>query len=136
MEACAQHVSAVRAIYTEAADKIEQLGMRKLYYEIELPLLRILAEMEVAGCAVAPDELRAFGDKLDARIEVLVSQIYEDAGGEFNINSTRQLGEVLFDKLACRHRKRPRPAIPPMWTCWKSSRTSTRSSQRFWNTAS
>ena len=99
MEACAQHVSAVRAIYTEAADKIEQLGMRKLYYEIELPLLRILAEMEVAGCAVAPDELRAFGDKLDARIEVLVGQIYEDAGGEFNINSTRQLGEVLFDKL-------------------------------------
>ena len=99
MEACAQHVSAVRAIYTEAADKIEQLGMRRLYYEIELPLLRILAEMEVAGCAVAPDELRAFGDKLDARIEVLVSQIYEDAGGEFNINSTRQLGEVLFEKL-------------------------------------
>ena len=99
MEACAQHVSAVRAIYTEAADKIEQLGMRRLFYEIELPLLRILAEMEVAGCAVAPDELRAFGDKLDARIEVLVSQIYEDAGGEFNINSTRQLGEVLFEKL-------------------------------------
>ena len=99
IQACAQHVSAVRAIYTEAADKIEQLGMRKLYYEIELPLLRILAEMEVAGCAVAPDELRAFGDKLDARIEVLVGQIYEDAGGEFNINSTRQLGEVLFEKL-------------------------------------
>ncbi|HIY39285.1 MAG TPA: DNA polymerase I [Candidatus Agathobaculum merdigallinarum] len=99
MEACAQHVSAVRAIYAEAADKIEQLGMRKLYYEIELPLLSILAEMEVAGCAVAPDELRAFGEKLDARIEVLVGQIYEDAGGEFNINSTRQLGEVLFDKL-------------------------------------
>ena len=99
MGACAQHVSAVRAIYTEAAAKIEELGMRKLYYEIELPLMRILAEMEVAGCAVAPDELRAFGDKLDARIEVLVSQIYEDAGGEFNINSTRQLGEVLFEKL-------------------------------------
>lgn len=99
MEACAQHVGAVRAIYTEAAAKIEELGMRKLYYEIELPLMRILAEMEVAGCAVAPDELRAFGDKLDARIEVLVGQIYEDAGGEFNINSTRQLGEVLFEKL-------------------------------------
>ena len=90
---------AVRAIYTEAADKIEQLGMRKLYYEIELPLMRVLAEMEALGCAVAPDELRAFGDKLDARIRVLVEQIYEDAGGEFNINSTRQLGEVLFEKL-------------------------------------
>lgn len=99
IEGCAAHVSAVRAIYAEAADRIEQLGMRRLYYEIELPLMPILAEMETVGCAVAPDELRAFGQKLDARIEVLVRQIYEDAGGAFNINSTRQLGEVLFEKL-------------------------------------
>ena len=99
IEGCAAHASAVRAIYAEAADRIEQLGMRRLYYEIELPLMPILAEMETAGCAVAPDELRAFGEKLDARIEVLVHQIYEDAGGAFNINSTRQLGEVLFENL-------------------------------------
>ena len=57
-KAVAQHVGALRAIYAEAADRIEQLGMRKLYYEIELPLLRVLAEMEAAGCAVEPDELR------------------------------------------------------------------------------
>lgn len=97
--ACAQHAVAIRAIYTEAAEQIEQLGMRKLYYEIELPLTRVLAEMEVLGCAVEPDALRAFGDKLDARIRELVAQIYRDADGEFNINSPKQLGEVLFDKL-------------------------------------
>ena len=95
----AQHVGALRAIYAEAADRIEQLGMRKLYYEIELPLLRVLAEMEAAGCAVEPDELRAFGDKLDVRIRDLTEQIYHDADGEFNINSPKQLGEVLFEKL-------------------------------------
>ena len=92
-------LGALRAIYAEAADQIEQLGMRKLYYEIELPLLRVLAEMEAAGCAVAPDELRAFGDKLDVRIRDLTEQIYHDADGEFNINSPKQLGEVLFEKL-------------------------------------
>lgn len=97
--ACAQHAAAIRAIYAEAAERIEQLGMRKLYYEIELPLVRVLAEMEVLGCAVEPDALRAFGDKLDARIRELVAQIYRDADGEFNINSPKQLGEVLFDKL-------------------------------------
>ena len=59
-QACARHAGAVRAIYQEAASRVEELGMRKLYYEIELPLMRILAEMETVGCAVAPDELRAF----------------------------------------------------------------------------
>ena len=98
-KAVAQHVGALRAIYAEAADRIEQLGMRKLYYEIELPLLRVLAEMEAAGCAVEPDELRAFGDKLDVRIRDLTEQIYHDADGEFNINSPKQLGEVLFGKM-------------------------------------
>ena len=103
-KAVAQHVGALRAIYAEAADRIEQLGMRKLYYEIELPLLRVLAEMEAAGCAVEPDELRAFGDKLDVRIRDLTEQIYHDADGEFNINSPKQLGEVLFGET--------RPARP------------------------
>ena len=95
----AQYLAAMREIFREMNDKIEQLGMRRLYYEIELPLLRVLAEMEAAGCAVEPDELRAFGDKLDVRIRDLTEQIYHDADGEFNINSPKQLGEVLFEKL-------------------------------------
>ena len=95
----AQYLAAMREIFREMNDKIEQFGMRKLYYEIELPLERVLAEMENAGCAVAPDALRTFGERLETRIRDLVEQIYLDAGAEFNLNSTRQLGEILFERL-------------------------------------
>ena len=95
----AQYLAAMREIFREVNDKIEQFGMRKLYYEIELPLERVLAEMENAGCAVAPDALRTFGERLETRIRDLVEQIYLDAGAEFNLNSTRQLGEILFERL-------------------------------------
>ena len=97
--AAARYLAAMREIFREMNDKIEQFGMRKLYYEIELPLERVLAEMENAGCAVAPEELRAFGERLETRIRDLVDGIYQDAGAEFNINSPRQLGEVLFERL-------------------------------------
>ena len=95
----AQYLAAMREIFREMNDKIEQLGMHRLYYEIELPLERVLAEMENAGCAVAPDALRTFGERLETRIRDLVEQIYLDAGAEFNLNSTRQLGEILFERL-------------------------------------
>ena len=95
----AQYLAAMREIFREMNDKIEQLGMRRLYYEIELPLERVLAEMENAGCAVAPVALRTFGERLETRIRDLVEQIYLDAGAEFNLNSTRQLGEILFERL-------------------------------------
>ena len=55
--------------------------------------------MENAGCAVAPDALRTFGERLETRSATLVDQIYLDAGVEFNLNSTRQLGEILFERL-------------------------------------
>ena len=97
--AAARYLAAMREIFREMNDKIEQFGMRKLYYEIELPLERVLAEMENAGCAVAPEELRTFGERLETRIRNLVDGIYQDAGAEFNINSPRQLGEVLFERL-------------------------------------
>lgn len=97
--AAARYLAAMREIFREMNDKIEQFGMRKLYYEIELPLERVLAEMENAGCAVAPEELRTFGERLETRIRDLVDGICQDAGAEFNINSPRQLGEVLFERL-------------------------------------
>ena len=97
--AAARYLAAMREIFREMNDKIEQFGMRKLYYEIELPLERVLAEMENAGCAVAPEELRTFGERLETRIRDLVDGIYQDAGAEFNINSPRQLGEVLCERL-------------------------------------
>jgi DNA polymerase-1 len=74
-------------------------GMERLFYELELPLSRVLAEMEMTGIRVEKDELIKYGEELQERIDRAVARIYELAGTEFNINSTKQLGEILFDKL-------------------------------------
>jgi DNA polymerase-1 len=73
--------------------------MQQLYYDLELPLSTVLAAMETKGIKVNIDELKLLGEQLGAKLAVLVSDIYQHAGGEFNINSTRQLGEILFDRL-------------------------------------
>lgn len=70
-----------------------------LYYDIELPLMQVLAELQIRGMYVDSDALLSFGDMLDERIEKVRSDIYEIAGEEFNINSPKQLGIVLFEKL-------------------------------------
>ena len=80
-------------------EKLRAQGMERLYTEIELPLCRALAEMERAGFCVDRAALTEYGAKLDEGIAALQSQIYELAGNEFNINSPKQLGELLFDKL-------------------------------------
>ncbi|MBE5710066.1 MAG: DNA polymerase I, partial [Oscillibacter sp.] len=74
-------------------------GMRRLYDAVELPLCPVLAEMERAGMLVDRKALAAFGEMLDGRIDADVKEIYQQAGEEFNINSTQQLGHILFDKL-------------------------------------
>ena len=76
-----------------------QNGMEKLYYEIELPLCRVLAEMEYAGVKADQMALISFGNMLQSRIEAAQQTIFDFAGREFNINSTKQLGEILFDEL-------------------------------------
>ena len=73
--------------------------MHELYYGIELPLCPVLAEMERVGFRVDKKALAEFGAMLDERIEADVAAIYEMAGEKFNINSTQQLGRILFDKL-------------------------------------
>ena len=70
-----------------------------LYTDIEFPLIFVLDSMEKAGIAVNREELVSFGEGLKERIEVLKNMIYEGAGEEFNINSTKKLGEILFEKL-------------------------------------
>lgn len=104
--AMAAQLNALRGIYHEAAEAIEQNGMRKLYFEIELPLMYVLAEMQVLGCAVEPDALRGFGETLDQRIGELVGEIHEMAGEPININSPKQLGELLFEKLGLKAQKK------------------------------
>ncbi|MCL6444126.1 MAG: DNA polymerase I [Alicyclobacillus sp.] len=70
-----------------------------LYTKVELPLAFVLAKMEVLGFYVNADRLRAFGAELQVKLDALTQEIYELAGVEFNINSPKQLGEILFDKL-------------------------------------
>lgn len=78
----------------------------KLFDEIELPLAKVLSSMEVLGFSVDTEGIRAYGEKLDIQIEALQAAIFEEAGEQFNINSPRQLGVILFDKLGLPARKK------------------------------
>ncbi len=91
--------AAIAALREILEPKLAEDGMDKLYREVDLPLCRVLAEMELDGIAVDRAALEAFGTMLTERIEACQREIYRYAGGEFNINSTRALGEVLFEKL-------------------------------------
>ena len=80
-------------------EKLRELSLEKVYYDIELPLCRVLARMEAEGVAVDKAALAQFGAMLNERISACQSAIFAQAGEEFNINSTKKLGEILFDKL-------------------------------------
>jgi len=91
--------AAVGALMEVFSKKLAELGMEKLYYEIELPLCRVLAEMEVNGFLVDRQALLDFGQSLTQRIADIEGRVYALAGEEFNINSPKQLSAVLFEKL-------------------------------------
>ncbi|SFR96026.1 DNA polymerase I [Anaeromicropila populeti] len=86
---------AVRAMEEE----LEQSGMRQLYYEVELPLITTLYDMEMRGVRVNREALTIYGQQLAEKIEVLEKEIYRQVGESFNINSPKQLGVILFEKL-------------------------------------
>ena len=100
------YASAVGALYGELAPRIEERQLHELYYEVELPLCRVLAEMELAGVHVDAKALAEFGAAMDGEMKALEERIYDEAGGSFNINSPKQLGEVLFDRLGLPHGKK------------------------------
>lgn len=85
---------------------IKKNEQEDLYYKIELPLVEVLADMQITGMYVDKSELEKFGNMLKSRIEVLTSEIYDYAGEEFNINSPKQLGNILFEKLSLPHGKK------------------------------
>ena len=93
------YTATVEALYTVLRPQIEELHMETLLYKIELPLCRVLAEMEVNGCRVDGAELEAFGEEMARRIAEKETAIYDMAGETFNINSPKQLGEILFERL-------------------------------------
>ncbi len=94
--ACAEAIWNLRSILEEELEKNE---MASLYRDIELPLCPVLYKMERAGVAIDKEQLTQFGQMLSQRIDDCEKLIFSYSDGPFNINSTRQLGELLFDKL-------------------------------------
>ena len=94
--ACAEAIWNLRKPLSE---ELEKNGMAKLYDEIELPLCTVLYRMEKRGIAIDRQQLEQFGEMLAQRIDDCEKLIYSYSDGVFNINSTKQLGELLFDKL-------------------------------------
>ena len=80
-------------------EKVEQAGLTKLYHEIDLPLVPVLARMEDAGVKIDCDVLAAMSKRLDRDCQAAARHIHELVGQEFNINSPKQLGDILFNKL-------------------------------------
>lgn len=92
-------VHLLKEIYEKLKSKISELNMDELYYEVELPLVKVLSAMEKEGFKVEKDELQKLGDKFSLLIEETKKSIYEMSGEEFNISSPKQLGKILFEKL-------------------------------------
>ena len=95
------------SLYTEEIYKLAEVTMKKLeeinaidlFRNIDMPTVEVLAEMQWNGMYVDLQELEDYGQKLKDKLEILTQEIYQLAGEEFNINSTKQLGEILFEKL-------------------------------------
>ena len=94
--ACAEALWHLRPVLTE---ELEKNGMGRLYFDMELPLCTVLYRMENRGIAIDRQQLQQFGEMLAQRIADCEEVIYGYSGEKFNINSTKQLGELLFDKL-------------------------------------
>jgi DNA polymerase-1 len=95
----AAKADAIRRLAASLAEELERAGMRSLYYELEQPLSLILAGMEKMGIVVRSEALEELGQEFQGEIERIVGEVHRLAGFEFNIGSTKQLGDVLFEKL-------------------------------------
>lgn len=93
------NVYLIRKISNVTIEKIKELNLISLFETIEMPLVKVLGEMQFAGMGIDKEELISFGNQLKEQLEEIKNSIYELCGEEFNINSTKQLGEILFEKL-------------------------------------
>ena len=98
-EKCAEYCRAISEIKDITQKKLEEINALKLFNEIDMPTVEVLSDMQWNGMYVDEKELEEFGQELKEKLEILTKEIYEMAGEEFNINSTKQLGEILFEKM-------------------------------------
>ncbi|MBR1471514.1 MAG: DNA polymerase I, partial [Lachnospiraceae bacterium] len=95
----AGEVSQLLPLYDVLMDELQNTGMEKLYREMELPLSYVLYRMEQEGIRADAAALKTYGGELQAQLDVLERKIYDAAGERFNINSPKQLAEILFEKM-------------------------------------
>ena len=93
------NVYSIAKLYDITIKKLEEINALTLFNTIDMPTVEVLSDMQWNGMYADEEELNKFGNELKERIEVLTKIIYEMAGEEFNINSTKQLGEILFEKM-------------------------------------
>lgn len=98
-KASVRHSRAIIGLMDAIRQRIEENGQEELFYEIELPLVEVLADMEYRGFKVNIEKLKEYSERLDEKILNSEQKIYELAGETFNINSPKQLGIILFEKL-------------------------------------
>ena len=89
----------IKKLYHVTMEKLREVNIIDLFQTIEMPLVKVLGEMQFNGMKVDEKALVKFGDKLKEELEEIKKDIYELCGEEFNINSTKQLGDILFEKL-------------------------------------
>lgn len=98
-EYAAEDADITLRLYNVLLPKLKECGAEQLFYEIEMPLMPVLAEMELNGIRIDTDSLAETSSILTSRMRQLETQIYEAAGEEFNISSPKQVGEILFGKM-------------------------------------
>ena len=96
---CVSYAAVLAPLFEKTNEKLKEAEQLRLLFDIELPLARVLAKMEVEGFEVDRQGIENFGTKLSARIKELTAEIYSLVGHEFNINSPKQLGVVLFEEM-------------------------------------
>ena len=102
----AEELYIIYQLWKTFSEKIEENGQHRLYYDVELPLIEVLADMQHRGVYVDKAALEDFGSSLKEQIKGLEKSIYNLAGREFNINSPKQLGDILFVDLQLPHGKK------------------------------
>ena len=93
------YVYAISKLEEVMTKKLEEINALELFENIDIPTITVLADMQWNGMYVNQEELNRFGDELKTKIDEKVKNIYNLAGEEFNVNSTKQLGEILFEKM-------------------------------------
>ena len=90
---------AIEKIKEKTSNELQKINCLELFYEIDMPTVEVLSDMQANGMYVDEKELEKFGEELTTKLDTITKKIYEMAGEEFNINSTKQLGEILFEKM-------------------------------------